>query len=269
MLSKEAEHVKKMYREMIDFNQPLEHVRHMLEQFGDNIPLPERIEHLKMNTHNVCGEWLKPLGADQKKVMVYFHGGGYALGVYNSNRRFVAQLSEACNMNGFLIDYRLAPEHPYPAAIEDGMNAYKYLLESGYSPENIYIAGDSSGCGLALVVVKQLIEEKKQLPNRMVFMSPVVDLTHSNTTFETRKEVDPLQLKREFFTDKHYTHNQNKKDHKLSPIFGDLSGLPPMLIHASDHDVFLGDAEDLKQRSEAAEVEVTYKNGMNFGTTST
>jgi len=156
------------------------------------------------------------------------------------------------------VDYRLAPEHPYPAAVDDALAAYEGLLHTGFAPSDIAFAGESAGGGLAVATLVNARDRGLPLPAAAFVMSPYVDLTLAGTTMETKREVDPLftrELIQARVTD--YTAGQDAALGLISPIFADLSGLPPLIIQAGSHELLLDDAVRLARQAAAADVEVT------------
>lgn len=145
------------------------------------------------------GEWMIPRGAPEEKVILYLHGGGYCLGLFNANRSFAARMAHKCSRKLFLADYRLAPEFPYPAALEDAVSALTGLYKMGYKPENCLIAADSSGCGLTLAALLKLKEEKIEMPGALVLLCPMLDLTYSEKHLQHGRQKIPCSLTRTSF----------------------------------------------------------------------
>jgi acetyl esterase/lipase len=168
-----------------------------------------------------------------------------------------AQVGRRTQAKVISVDYRLAPEHPYPAAVDDALAAYHALLDNGIAPSDIAFAGESAGGGLAVATMVNARDHGLPLPAAAFVMSPYVDLTLAGTTMETRREVDPLLSREGLQARIHdYTSGQDAALGLISPVFADLSGLPPLIIQAGTHEVLIDDAVRLAQRAATADVEV-------------
>src|SRR4051812_43836502 len=197
-------------------------------------------------------------GIEPRHVVLYFHGGVYVLGDAFQAAGLAAQLGRRTRATVFSVDYRLAPEHPYPAAVDDALAAYEALLQAGTAPSDIAFAGESAGGGLAVATLVNARDHGLPLPAAAFVMSPYADLTLTGTTMETKRDVDPL-LSPDALQARvgDYTSGQDAALGLISPIFADLSGLPPLIIQAGTHEVLLDDAVRLAQHAAAADVEVT------------
>jgi monoterpene epsilon-lactone hydrolase len=197
-------------------------------------------------------------GTEPRHVVLYFHGGVYVLGDAFQAAGLAAQVGRRTRAKVSSVDYRIAPEHPYPAAVHDALAAYEALLYEGAAPSDIAFAGESAGGGLAIATLVNAREHGLPLPAAAFVMSPYADLTLAGTTMETKRAADPL-LSRENLqarvTD--YTSGQDAAVGLISPVFADLSGLPPLIIQAGSHEVLLDDAIRLARRAATADVEVT------------
>ena len=190
--------------------------------------------------------------------MLYFHGGVYAIGDAFLAADLASQVGRRTGAKVISVDYRLAPEHPYPAAVDDALAAYEALLHNGTAASDIVFAGESAGGGLAVVTMVNARDHGLALPAGAYVMSPYADLTLAGTTMETKREVDPLftrELLQARVTD--YTAGQDASLGLISPIFADLSGLPPLIIQAGSHELLLDDAVRLAGQAAAADGEVT------------
>ena len=196
-------------------------------------------------------------GIDPRHVVLYFHGGVYAIGDAFLAADLASQVGRRTQAKVISVDYRLAPEHPYPAAVDDALTAYEALLDSGIAPSDIAFAGDSAGGGLAIATLVNARDHGLPLPAAAYVLSPYVDLSLAGTTMETKRDVDPL-LSRELLEprDADYTAGQDAALPLISPVFADLSGLPPLIIQAGSHEVLLDDALRLARQAAAADVEV-------------
>jgi acetyl esterase/lipase len=196
-------------------------------------------------------------GIEPRHVVLYFHAGVYVMGEASLTADLASQVGRRTQAKVISVDYRLAPEHPYPAAVDDALAAYEALLESGVAPVDIVITGESAGGGLAVATMVNARDHGLPLPAAAFLMSPYADLTLAGTTMDTKGEVDPL-LGREALQAAvtAYVAGQDAALGLISPIFADLSGLPPLVIQAGTHEVLLDDAIRLAQQAATAEVEV-------------
>jgi monoterpene epsilon-lactone hydrolase len=197
-------------------------------------------------------------GIEPRHVVLYFHGGVYVMGDAFLAADLPSQVGRRTDAKVISVDYRLAPEHPYPAAVDDALAAYGALLHDGIAPSDIAFAGESAGGGLVVATLVNARDHGLPLPAAAFVMSPYVDLTLAGTTIETRREVDPL-LSRELLQPRvtDYTSGRDAASGLISPVFADLSGLPPLLIQAGTHEVLLDDAVRLAGQAANADVEVT------------
>ncbi|HVV14623.1 alpha/beta hydrolase [Amycolatopsis sp.] len=191
-------------------------------------------------------------------TILYFHGGGYALGTAASSAGLASGLARHSGGTVISVDYRLAPENPYPAALEDAVAAYRGLLDAGVAPESIAIAGESAGGGLAIATVVAPVKANLARPAAAVVFSPWADLTGSGESMTTKAGVDPsltpAGLRRRAAD---YVAGRDPADPAVSPVFADLTGLPPLLVQAGSHEILLDDATRLAARPAAADVDVT------------
>ena len=195
---------------------------------------------------------------EPRHVVLYFHGGVYVLGDAFQAANLASQVGRLTRAKVISVDYRLAPEHPYPAAVDDALAAYEALLQNGTAPSDIAFAGESAGGGLAVATLVNARDHGLPLPAAAFAMSPYADLTLAGTTMQTKREVDVLmspEALQSRVTD--YTAGQDAALGLISPIFADLSGLPPLIIQAGSHEVLLDDAVRLARQAATADVEVT------------
>jgi epsilon-lactone hydrolase len=197
-------------------------------------------------------------GIEPRYVVLYFHGGVYVISDAFLAAGLASQVSRRTHAKVISVDYRLAPEHPYPAAVDDALAAYEALLQNGIAPSDIAFAGESAGGGLAVATMVNARDHGLPLPAAAFVMSPYVDLTLAGTTMETKRDADPL-LSRELLAPRvaDYTSGQDAALPLISPIFADLSGLPALIIQAGSHEVLLDDAVRLAAQAGTADVEVT------------
>jgi epsilon-lactone hydrolase len=197
-------------------------------------------------------------GVEPRHVVLYFHGGVYVLGNAALAADLASQVGRRTQAKVISVDYRLAPEHPYPAALDDALAAYEALLEAGTAPSGIAFAGESAGGGLAIATLVSAREHGLPLPAAAFAMSPYADLTLAGTTMKTKRDADPL-LSPDGLQARvpDYTAGQDPGLGLISPIFADLSGLPPLVIQAGTHEILLDDAIRLARQAATADVQVT------------
>jgi monoterpene epsilon-lactone hydrolase len=210
------------------------------------------------NAGGVPAEWVTPAGVASGRVIMYLHGGAYQLGSPATLRHLVALLSAAAQARAFSVDYRLAPEHPFPAAVDDAVAAYRWLLEVGHDPASVAIAGDSAGGGLALATLVALRDAGDPLPAAAVAMSPWTDLALTGESLRTRADAD-VMLKPPGMpqTAALYLAGADPRHPYASPLYAELHGLPAILIHVGDAEVILDDSTRFAARARAAGVDVT------------
>jgi phosphinothricin tripeptide acetyl hydrolase len=221
-------------------------------------PTPPDVKVERVNAPVAPAEWLRPPSAAPGRVVLYLHGGGYVIGSPRSHRHLAAAIAGAAGASALLLDYRLAPEHPFPAAVEDATAAYRWLLDRAIAPERIVIAGDSAGGGLTVATLLALREARVPLPAGGVCISPWVDLTCAGASYETMAAADPI-VRRAGVEEmaRAYLGATSPRTPLASPLFADLRGLPPLLIHVGSDEVLLDDAVQLAERAKAAGVHAT------------
>ena len=219
-------------------------------------PPDVKVEHVTAGT--VPSEWLSAPGARADAAVLYLHGGGYVIGSPRSHRHLAAAIGRAASSPVLLPDYRLAPECPYPAAVDDAVAAYRWLLDHGNRPAHLVIAGDSAGGGLTVATLLALRDAGVPLPAAGVCISPWVDLTCGGGSYTTRAAVDPIVTREGVGAmATAYLAGKDPKTPVASPLFADLHGLPPLLIQVGDAEVLLDDAVLLAERARKAGVEAT------------
>lgn len=203
-------------------------------------------------------EWITPPGSSAERLLVYFHGGSYNSGSINSHRSLVANIAASAKSRALTIDYRLAPEHPFPMALEDALTAYRWLLNNQLSPDQIVVAGDSSGGGLTLSLLISLREANEPLPAMAVCLSPWTDLTCTGETWETNAKHD-IMLDRGTLKQSAelYLGEADPRNPLASPLHADLRGLPPLLIQVGSEEILLSDSTCFAERARNAGVDVT------------
>ena len=197
------------------------------------------------------GAWVMPKDERRSGVVLYLHGGGYTCGSLDYAKGFAATLASECGVRVFCAAYRLAPENPYPAAVEDALTAFDYLLKKGYAPHQILLCGESAGGGLIYALSLKLKQLGRELPCGLIGISPWVDLTGSGASYETNRDNDP-SLTQELLDFYAKCYTQDPTDPLCSPVRGDLTGLPPSLLFAGGDEILLDDARTLHDRLKAA-----------------
>jgi epsilon-lactone hydrolase len=239
-------------------NSSVDDQRRLLRELVSVQPLPADVTVAEAALGGVRTAEITVDGIEPRHIVMYFHGGVYVLGDAFLAADLASQVGRRTSAKVISVDYRLAPEHPYPAAVDDTLAAYEALLEDGTAPSDIAFAGESAGGGLAVATLVNARDHGLPLPAAALVMSPYVDLTLAGTTMETKREADPLlspEALRARVTD--YTAGQDAGLGLISPIFAELSGLPPLIIQAGSHEVLLDDAIRLAGVAATADVEIT------------
>lgn len=223
-------------------------------------PLPEGAVCTPVAAAGVPAEWIDVANGDANKVVLYLHGGGYIIGSIGTHRGLAARISEAAGTRCLIIDYRLAPEAPFPAAVEDATAAYAFLLDQGVAPENIAIGGDSAGGGLTFATLVALKDEGKPLPGAAFALSPWVDLEGIGESMDTKADVDPMiQRKDVVLMSGLYLAGSDPRTPLAAPLYADLSGLPPTLVQVGTAETLLDDASRIVARAREAGVTVEFE----------
>ncbi len=244
-----------------DKNATLRQRRAILGNGVRYLPMPPHVDVKQTTVGNIVAEWLRPVGTTDNRAVVYLHGGAYTMGSCTTHRALASRIAIASQTPALLPEFRLAPEYPFPAALEDGVAIYRWLIEQGISPQKMVIAGDSSGGGLAIALTVLLRDKDVPLPAAITCLSPWADLELTGESLTTRAQVDPMcSLKESQYHAAHYIGKHNARAPLVSPIYADLHGLPPILIQAGDREILLSDAIRLTERARkdgvGAELEV-------------
>ncbi len=220
--------------------------------------IPADVTCQAVDAGGVRGEWVIAPGADPGRVMLYLHGGGYTLGSINTHRDLASRLSRAAAARVLVIDYRLAPEHPHPAAVDDATAAYRWLLANGIQPSRLVVAGDSAGGGLTVATLVALRDAGVPLPAAGVCLSPWVDLEGIGESMTTKAAVDSM-VQRDGLLKMAaaYLAGQDPRMPLAAPLYANLSGLPPLLIQVGTAETLLDDSTRLAERARKAGVDVT------------
>ena len=236
----------------------IEKHRQSQDNFGSLMGKQKETSVREVMIGSMYAEWISVNRAHMKKhVILYCHGGGFMTGSCLYARTLTTKLAASTSMDVFCFDYRLAPEHPYPAALEDAVLAWDYLMLLGYGARDIIIAGDSAGGNIALTLVHKLKMTERLLPRGLILMSPWTDLTMSGKSHLTRAEIDPVLS--EAYLQKaiaSYIQDQDLNHPFVSPLFGEYEGFPPTYIQVGDNEILLSDATMLHRKMIKANVPV-------------
>ncbi|HUF53363.1 MAG TPA: alpha/beta hydrolase [Dehalococcoidia bacterium] len=236
-------------------------IRAAFEQIAAIYPIDANVSRQKDDTNGVSGEWITSPGVSGETTIFYIHGGGWTIGSVNTHARLTALIGAAADARVFSIDYRLAPEHPYPAGLDDCITAYRWLIEDqAVDPGRLVIAGDSAGGNLTLATLLRLRDEGYPLPAAAVCLSPATDILATGESHTTRREADPMLGGTPDGINKvreAYCPGQDPKNPYISPLYGDPSGLPPLLIQVGDAEILLDDAVRFAQLATESGVDVT------------
>jgi len=233
--------------------------RKRLDDVGSVWPVAEDMELAAVDVNGIPGEWSTTPGSDSSRVLMFFHGGGYCSGSIVSHRRLVTEAGRAAGVRTLAIGYRLAPEHPFPAAYDDALTAWRFLRDQNVPAAHIAIGGDSAGAGLTVALITRLRDAHEELPGCAWLISPWTDLTMSGSTVFTKDAIDPLIHKQYLneLADSYLAAGIDRKDPRVSPLYADLKGFPPALIQVGSAETLLDDATRFAATAGAADVRVT------------
>jgi epsilon-lactone hydrolase len=255
----------KLKKEVFDSNTSIEGFRERCEKGASKYSkIPQGITINEQFIEGMKSEWIIPIESNTNKVILYVHGGGYVSGSCSDHRGFVAKFAKNTGVQNLLYEYRLAPEHSFPAALEDSVKIYKWLLSSGFKPDNIIIAGESAGGGLCLATLLALKERSIPLPIAGVAISPWTDLTCSSESYKTKNKLSPAPLNSWTIFSEYYVSDNNAENPLISPLFGDLKGLPPIFINSGEDDELYEDGEKFYLKSKEAGVDVQFRAGRGM-----
>ena len=245
---------------VVDPNASVEEARAGFEQVASMFPVDADIKREVVSAGGVKAEWVSAPDTDAGRAVLYLHGGGYVIGSINTHRSLAARLSRASKARVLVIDYRLAPEHPHPAAVDDSVAAYRWMLSQGLKPARIAVAGDSAGGGLTVATLLAIRDAKLPLPGAGACLSPWVDLEGIGESMTTKAGVDPIVQKAGLLQmAAAYLGGKTPRTPLAAPLYADLSGLPPLLIQVGTAETLLDDASRLAERARKAGVTVSYE----------
>ena len=244
---------------------PVKYQRYAASKIAPRLLMaPKGVVFEPLVVEGIPAAWLVPEGADSDQVILYLHGGAYVVGSIRSYWKLAARIAGAAGCRALVVEYRLAPENQYPAAIEDAVNAYHWLLRQGYQPDRIVIAGDSAGGALAAATLVSLRDSGDPLPAAAIMLSPWVNLEATGETIKTNARTDWISEKWLKWSANLYLGKADPKGPLASPLYADHKGLPPMLIHTGTSEILLDDARRLAERAreDGVEVELEVFEGM-------
>jgi len=252
-------------KEAFDFNTSIQGFRDQCERgaqrFG-KVPPDVRVE--KLNIGIVPAEYLIPVKEHENKIILYVHGGGYVSGSCNDHRSIVARLVQQTGIKALLYEYRLAPEYQYPAALDDSLAVYNFLLDSGIHNSNIIITGESAGGGLTLCLLLKLRDNNIPLPSAAAVMSPWTDLKCTGESYKTKSKVSLAPYNSWNVFSKYYVGETDPGCQYISPLYGDLSGLPPILIYAGESDELIDDSIRFEKKAANSGSKVLLRTGKEM-----
>jgi acetyl esterase/lipase len=236
----------------------IEQMRSSMEAAAALVILPPDVMVEQVDAGGVPAEWVTVGAGEPRGVILYLHGGGYCICSVNTHRDLVGRVARATGTRALLIEYRLAPEHPFPDGLDDAVAAYRWLVAKGASPSDIVIGGDSAGGGLTAATLLALRDAGDALPAGAFCVSPWLDLVAEGESMKSKAEADPMVTEEmlRMMADA-YAGSHDLRDPLLSPVFAELAGLPPMLLQVGTAEVLMDDSTRFAERAKAAGVEVT------------
>ncbi len=231
-------------------------IRFGFEKLMKDFPAQPDVHFQLLSIGKLSAAWVHAPGCTREKVILFFHGGGYISGSFHSHQDLIGRLAKATGCDVLAVDYRLAPEHPFPAALEDALIAYEFLRKQKIPAQNIFVAGSSAGGGLTLSLLLKLLDRKEVLPRAAICISPWVDLAMTGKTLQTNEGKDLIHAENIKVAASIYLAGHNPKDPLASPLYGNLEGLPPILIQVGTREVFLDEIEQFAKKAEKSEVAV-------------
>lgn len=222
----------------------IEPARARLDRLSGMIPLATGVRSESATVAGLHAEYLVPAEAATGRLLLYWHGGAYLMGSCRSHRSFVSHIAKSSGVTALLAEYRLAPENPFPAAVDDAVNVYKALLGDGHRPDDIVVAGDSAGGGLSVAMLMRLRDEGLELPHALALLSPWLDLSGGGESMQSRRHKDPWFDPEDLpHIARHYCCDADLTNPLVSPVYGDAGHFPPTYIQVGDDEILLSDSE--------------------------
>ena len=252
----------KLKKPVFDFNSSIDDFRRECEEGAAKYgKIPDGVSVTGGEIGGVKAEWLVPAGAPADKIIIYVHGGGYVSGSCADHRGFVARFAARCGRTALTYEYRLAPEHPFPAAVDDSVAVYRALTASKYSPADVIIAGESAGGGLTLALLLALKKNGQPLPAAAVAISPWTDLKCEGESYRTKNKVSLAPLNSWIVFGRYYAGTFDSSNPLISPLYGELSGLPPIFINSGTDDELYDDGKSFYLKAKAAKADISFRSG--------
>lgn len=249
----------KLKSEVWDFNTSIPAYRRLCEDGAAKMKLPAEITCQPLTIFGITAEWVHPPAPLKDAAILFIHGGGYVSGSCSDHRGHVAKMVQGCGVSALLFDYRLAPEHPFPAGLEDTLTVYRWMLDQGYAPEKIMFAGDSAGGGLCLAALLAIRDQGLPLPAAAAAVSPWTDLALTGESYRTKAKVCLSPVNMSQVCSKYYYGDHDPTEPWISPLYGDLHGLPPLLIMAGNEETLRDDSISFAKKAQAAGVDATLR----------
>ena len=254
----------KLRKPVFDVNTSIQKFRQQCEKSAARMSkIPDDVKIREEVIDGIKSEWIIPAGSHPQKVILYVHGGGYVSGSCSDHRGFVSTFARDCGFTCLVYEYRLAPENPFPAAMDDSLKVYEWLLSKGYLPCNILFTGESAGGGLCLALLLALKQSHIPLPAAAVAISPWTDLTCSSESYITKNKVSVAPKNSWTVFSRYYSGDHRADDPLISPLFGELRGLPPVFINSGTDDELFEDGEKFYLKALEADVNIRFRAGIS------
>lgn len=240
-------------------NLTIEQIRQKSAKLMSFFPAASDVEFSRFMIGALPAAWVHAPGSKRDQVILFFHGGGYTAGSIETHQDLLGRISKSSGLDVLAIDYRLAPENPFPAALEDALAAYQFLLDQKITPDHIFVAGSSCGGALVLSLFFKLRDAKKTLPKAGICLCPWVDLAFTGSTLQTNEGKDLVHTARIQNAAKLYLQGHDSRDPYASPLYGDLKGLPPLLVQAGTREILLDEIKRLVQKAKDCGVSLDFQ----------